>query len=161
MNISLGNDSEDCQDFVLEYSLHVQAKDIFGNIQELDELRFEVLAPYWQRTWFYALEFLLFASLVLLSFRLSTRYRVISRLLSLLTIILLIQFIQTVIGETFETRASPVTDFFVQVLVAVLILPVEGYLRNLLLQSVEAGSILHRFIPSKENTEEPEQQPKD
>jgi len=103
----------------------------------------------------------LFASLVVLSFRLSTRYHVISRLLSLLTIILLIQFIQTVIGETFETRASPVMDFFIQVLVAVLILPVEGYLRNLLLQSIEPGSILHRLIPTKENTEREEDQSKD
>jgi hypothetical protein len=127
----------------------------------MDAVSFEVLPPYWKRTWFYALEFLLFASLVVLSFRLSTRYHVISRLLSLLTIILLIQFIQTVIGETFETRASPVMDFFIQVLVAVLILPVEGYLRNLLLQSVEPGSILHRLIPTKENTGPEEEQSKD
>jgi hypothetical protein len=144
-----------------DYSLRVQARDIFGNVQELDVVSFEVLAPYWKRTWFYALEFLLFASLVVLSVRLSTRYHVISRLLSLLTIILLIQFIQTVIGETFETGASPVMDFFIQVLIAVLILPVEGYLRNLLLQSVEPGSILHRFIPTKENTEPEEDQSKD
>jgi hypothetical protein len=82
-----------------DYSLRVQARDIFGNVQELDVVSFEVLAPYWKRTWFYALEFLLFASLVVLSVRLSTRYHVISRLLSLLTIILLIQFIQTVIGR--------------------------------------------------------------
>jgi hypothetical protein len=139
-----------------DYKLVVQSKDIFGKIKELNPFEFEVLAPYWKRTWFYALEFLLFAALVLLSLRLSTRYRVISRLLSLLTIILLIQFIQTVIGETFQTRGSPVMDFFVQVLVALLILPVEGYLRNLLLQSLDAGSILHRLIPSKENTDDEE-----
>jgi hypothetical protein len=144
-----------------DYSLHVQARDIFGSVREMDAVSFEVLPPYWKRTWFYALEFLLFASLVVLSFRLSTRYHFISRLLSLLTIILLIQFIQTVIGETFETRASPVMDFFIQVLVAVLILPVEGYLRNLLLRSVEPGSILHRLIPTKENTEPEEEQSKD
>lgn len=144
-----------------DFKLRVQAKDIFGNVQELEAVSFEVLAPYWKRTWFYALEFLLFLSLVVLSFRLSTRYHLISRLLSLLTIILLIQFIQTVIGETFETRASPVMDFFVQVLVAVLILPIEGYLRNLLMQSVEPGSILHRLIPTKENTERGEEQSKD
>ena len=144
-----------------DFKLRVQAKDIFGNVQELDEVSFEVLPPYWKRTWFYALEFLLFLSLVVLSFRLSTRNHLISRLLSLLTIILLIQFIQTVIGETFETRASPVMDFFVQVLVALLILPVEGYLRNLLMQSVEPGSILHRLIPTKENTEREEEQSKD
>ena len=134
----------------------VQARDIFGNVKDLNPVIFEVLPPYWKRPWFYALEFILFASLVLLSFRLSTRYRVISRLLSLLTIILLIQFIQTVIGETFETRASPVMDFFMQVLVALLILPIEGYLRNILLRSLDPKSFLHRFIAPKESGVNPE-----
>jgi hypothetical protein len=129
-----------------EYSLLAQAKDIFGKVKDLPPVSFEVLPPYWKRPWFYALEFALFASLVLLSFRLSTRYRFISRVLSLLTIILLIQFIQTVIAETFETRTSPVKDFFMQVLVAFLILPVEGYLRKHMLRSLGAKTALHRFV---------------
>ncbi|WP_160143613.1 triple tyrosine motif-containing protein [Chryseolinea soli] len=132
-----------------EYTLMAQAKDIFGKVQDLPPVKFEVLPPYWKRPWFYAMEFALFASLVLLSFRLSTRYRFISRILSLLTIILLIQFIQTAIGETFETRTSPVKDFFVQVLVAFLILPVEGYLRKLMLRSLGAQTALHRFVSPK------------
>jgi hypothetical protein len=132
-----------------DYTLLAQAKDIFGKVKDLPLVSFEVLPPYWKRPWFYALEFALFASLVLLSFRLSTRYRFISRVLSLLTIILLIQFIQTVIGETFETRTSPVKDFFMQVLVAFLILPVEGYLRKLMLRSLGAKTALHRFVSPK------------
>jgi len=43
----------------------------------------------------------------------------------------------------------------------VLILPVEGYLRNLLLQSVEPGSILHRLIPTKQTAERAEEESKD
>ena len=132
-----------------EYTLLAQAKDIFGKVKDLPPVAFEVSPPYWKRPWFYALEFVLFASLVLLSFRLSTRYRFISRVLSLLTIILLIQFIQTAIGETFETRTSPVKDFFMQVLVAFLILPVEGYLRKLMLRSLGAKTALHRFVSPK------------
>jgi hypothetical protein len=104
------------------------------------------------------MEFALFASLVLLSFRLSTRYRFISRVLSLLTIILLIQFIQTVIGETFETKTSPVKDFFMQVLVAFLILPVEGYLRKLMLRSLGAQTALHRFVSPKSSVAVEEKQ---
>jgi len=133
-----------------DYALYIQSRDIFGNTKDLKPILFEVLPPYWKRMWFYALEFILFATLVLLSLRLSTRYRVVSRLLSLLTIILLIQFIQTVVGEVFETRASPVMDFFVQVLVALLILPFESYLRNLLLRSVDPKSMLYRFISPHE-----------
>lgn len=132
-----------------DYKLVVQSRDIFGQVKELEALSFEVLPPYWQRTWFYALEFFVFAALVLLSFRLSNRFRIISRLLSLLTIIMLIQFIQTVIGEMFQTKASPVLDFFVQVIVAFMILPVEGYLRNLMLRSLDTTSRLYRFLSPK------------
>ncbi len=134
-----------------DYALHIEAKDIFGKVSELHDVSFEVLPPYWKRPWFYALEFLIFASLVILSFRLSARFRLISRVLSLLTIILLIQFIQTIIGETFEKRESPVIDFFMQVLIAFLILPVEGYLRNLMLKSLDQNSKLYKLITLKTN----------
>jgi hypothetical protein len=142
-----------------KYTLHVQAKNMFGNVTELDPLVFEVLPPYWKRPWFYALEFAVFASLVMLSFRLSTRYRIVSRLLSLLTIILLIEFIQTAIGATFSTKNSPVTDFFIQVVVALLVLPVEGYLRNLMLRSLDSSGKFYQFIVPKTpvpRTEKPE-----
>lgn len=132
-----------------DYILMVQSRDIFGKVHELANVTFEVLPPYWQRPWFYALEFLVFSGLVLLSFRLSNRYRIISRLLSLLTIIMLIQFIQTVASATFETKESPVTDFFIQVVIAFLILPVEGYLRNLMFRSVDPSSRLYRFLEPK------------
>ncbi|RAW03175.1 triple tyrosine motif-containing protein [Pseudochryseolinea flava] len=134
-----------------DYSFNVQSRDIFGNIKEFGAVPFEVLPPYWKRPWFYALEFFVFAALVMLSFRLSTRFRIISRLLSLLTIIMLIQFIQTVIGEMFSTKTSPVIDFFVQVVVAFMILPVEGYLRNLMLRSLDSKSRLHKFLSPKSN----------
>jgi hypothetical protein len=132
-----------------KYTLFVQAKNIFGKVSELEPLAFEVLPPYWKRPWFYALEFAVFASLVMLSFRLSTRYRIVSRLLSLLTIILLIEFVQTAIGATFATKNSPVTDFFIQVVVALLVLPVEGYLRNLMLRSLDSSGKFYQFIVPK------------
>lgn len=129
-----------------EYTLRVQARDIFGRVESMKDLSFEVLPPYWRRPWFYGLEAFVFASLVLLSFRLSTRYRIVSRLLSMLTIIMLIQFIQTGIGQLFETKTSVVIDFFVQVVVAFMILPVEGYLRNLMLRSLDGNTRLHRIL---------------
>ena len=131
-----------------DYSLQVQAKNIFGKISVLDPLPFEVIPPYWKQSWFYALEFIVFASLVILSFRLSTRYRIISRLLSLLTIILLIEFIQTAIGASIVTDDSPVVEFFIQVVVALLILPVEGFLRKLMLRSLDSsGKFYHLISP--------------
>ena len=130
-----------------KYTLEVQGKNIFGKLSELKPLSFEVLPPYWKRSWFYALEFSVFALLVILSFRLSTRFRIISRLLSLLTIILLITFIQTVIGSVIKlSNESPVIDFFIQVLVALLVLPVEGYLRNLMLRSIDSNGKFYEFL---------------
>jgi len=129
-----------------EYTLQVQARNIFGKVSELEPLSFHVLPPYWKRPLFYALEFAVFASLVMLSFRLSTRFRFVSRVLSLLTIILLIEFIQTAIGATISTQNSPVIDFFIQVIVALLVLPVEGYLRNLMLRSLDSSGKFYQFI---------------
>lgn len=128
------------------YKLRVEARNIFGKISALTPLPFEVIPPYWKRSWFYALEFIVFASLVILSFRLSTRYRFISRLLSLITIIMLIEFIQTVIGSSIISEDTPVEEFFIQVVVAFVILPVEGFLRNLMLRSLDSDSKLYRLI---------------
>lgn len=131
-----------------EYNLQVQSKNLFGKVSDMKAVTFEVLPPYWKRSWFYALEFAFFAGLMALSYRLSTRYRIISHLLSLITIILLMQFIQTVAGATFSTKSSPVIDFFIQVLVALLILPVEAYLRNVMLRSARPTD-LPRIFPVK------------
>ena len=120
-----------------EYTLRVQSKDIFGKESEMDPVKVEVLAPYWKRGWFYALEFAVFASLVLLSFQLSERYNLIRRLLSLLSVIILIEFIQTITGSQLSMNSGPVVDFVVQVFVAFLVLPVEGFLRTFMLKSIE------------------------
>ena len=120
-----------------DYKLSIQSKDIFGRVNEIEPVTVEVEPPYWRQTWFYALEFAIFTSLVFLSFRLSHRYSLVSRVLSLLSIIILIEFIQTAAGSTFSTNSGPVVDFLIQVCVAFVILPVEGFLRKFMLQSIE------------------------
>lgn len=130
-----------------EYRLRVQARNIFGRTSELSPIPFEVIPPYWKQPWFYAMEFMVFASLVMLSFRLSTRYRIISRFLSLITIILLIEFIQTAIGASIVNDDSPVVEFLIQFAVAILIFPVEGFLRKLMLRSLESsGGSFYRLL---------------
>jgi hypothetical protein len=127
-----------------EYTLSIESKDIFGRINELEPVSIEVEPPYWRQPWFYALEFAVFTSLVFLSFRLSHRYNLVSRLLSLLSIIILIEFIQTAAGSTFSTNSGPVVDFLIQVCVAFVILPVEGFLRKFMLQSIEKNKAAAR-----------------
>jgi hypothetical protein len=119
-----------------EYTLKVESRDIFGRIFELSPVRLNVEPPYWKQTWFYAAEFSVFVFLVLLSFRLSYRFIFVSRILSLLSIIMFIEFIQTAAGEQFSTKSSPVIDFAIQVSVAFMILPVEGFLRRHFLQAL-------------------------
>ncbi len=120
-----------------KYRLEIQAQTSGGHITDPEVLHIHVLPPYWNRWWFYALEFGVFSLLVISSFRLSSRYRIISRVLSLLSIIILIEFIQTVAGTTFALEGGPVVEFLVQVAIAFIILPVEGFLRNFMLRSIE------------------------
>lgn len=143
-----------------EYKLRVEARNIFGRISALAPVSFEVRPPYWKESWFYALEFIIFASLVVLSFRLSARYHIISRLLSLITIILLIEFIQTVIGSSIISDDTPVVEFFIQVVVALLVLPVEGFLRNLMLRSLDPNSKLYKLIAAGRAARPAEKKPR-
>jgi|JI6StandDraft_1071083.scaffolds.fasta_scaffold01709_2 ligand-binding sensor domain-containing protein len=120
-----------------DYTLHFESKDIFGKLSVMKPEKFGVLPPYWKRGWFYALEFAVFASLVLLSFKLNERYNLVRRLLSLLSVIILIELIQTITGSQLSLNSGPVVDFVIQVFVAFLVLPVEGFLRTFMLRSIE------------------------
>ncbi len=122
------------------YVVQMQSKDLFGKVTEFTIVDLNVLPPFWKRWWFYALEFLFFGSLVVLSLRvkgINTRNRYLSRFLSALTVIMLIQFIQTVVASTIAIKSTPVADFFIQVFVALLVLPVEEFLRWRILRASE------------------------
>jgi hypothetical protein len=111
----------------------VQSKDLLGTESKVELITFEVLPPYWKRWWFYAAEVVFFSSLVFLSVKLSaadSKYRYLSQILTLLTVIMFIQFIQTAVNSLFEFKSSPVIDFFVQVFIALLVFPLEAYLRK-------------------------------
>jgi hypothetical protein len=123
------------------YQLNVQSRDLLGRESNVQTVSFEVLPPFWKRWWFYAMEFFVFATLVILSMRLGTlnaRYRLLSRFLSMITIVLLIQFIQTVVYSLIEIKSTPVVEFVIQVVIALMVFPVEQLLRKLMYRSAEA-----------------------
>ncbi|MEZ4973098.1 MAG: triple tyrosine motif-containing protein [Cyclobacteriaceae bacterium] len=123
-----------------KYKLRIQSRDLFGKISELQSVDFRVVPPYWKQTWFYGLEFVFFASLVFLSLRLSAannKYRHISQLLSILTIIMLIQLMQNTAESLIPLQTTPVLDFFIQVFIALLILPLEYKMRNFMVEASE------------------------
>jgi hypothetical protein len=120
-----------------KYQLAVQSRDLMGNESNVEQIAFKVLPPYWQRWWFYALEFTLFSGLVILSLRLSranSRYRYISQILSLLTVVMLIQFLQTVLASLIGLKTSPVIDFIIQVFIAFVVFPIEILARNAMIK---------------------------
>lgn len=123
------------------YTLEVQSRDIFGARYEMRSVPLHVRPLFWKSSWFYGMELAIFGLLGWLSLKLSIRYRLLSRLIALLTIILLIEFIQTLAGYSFST-SSPIADFLLQVGVALLILPVEGYLRKVMFRSGHKSRLL-------------------
>jgi hypothetical protein len=130
------------------YEIQVQSKDIFGKVSELDKIFFSVNPPYWRQPWFYAMEVGFFGMLVLLSVRLSIsneRYRPISRVLSLLTVIIFIQLVQTSVYSMINLQSSPVIEFLIQVFIAFLVLPLEVRVRNLM-QRASEGNLLKRKV---------------
>ena len=126
-----------------KYKLHVQTRDALHE-QSVDEVfELSVRPPLWKTPWFYASQFLLFGILVIISIRLkamNNRYRIFAQLLSVLTIVLLITFIQTVFS-TYLSTSSPVIDFGIQVGIALLVLPIELYLRKLMSSDLAAEKL--------------------
>ncbi|HNP08239.1 MAG TPA: triple tyrosine motif-containing protein [Cyclobacteriaceae bacterium] len=130
------------------YKLRIKSRDLFGVVSELKPVDFRVIPPYWKQTWFYALEFVFFASLVFLSLKLSAanrKYRYISQLLSILTVIMLIQLVQNTAESFIEVQTTPVMDFFIQVFIALLILPLEYKMRELMTKASEGQYDLKRL----------------
>lgn len=123
-----------------DYELAMQSRDVLGNESKIELIPFEILPPYWKRWWFYALEFGFFGILMLLSVKLSVaneKYRTVSEVLSLLTVIIFIQFLQTAISTAIEIRSSPVLEFFIQVFIALIVFPVENYFRKFMKAAAE------------------------
>lgn len=122
------------------YQLSMQSRDLLGNESKIEIINFEVLPPYWKRWWFYAFEFVFFSMLMFLSVKLSvanSKYRYISQILSLLTVIIFIQFINTAINSVIEIKSSPVIQFLIQVIVALLVFPIELYFRKFMQAAAE------------------------
>jgi len=136
------------------YQLAIQSKNALGAETLIEEVAFEVLPPYWKRWWFFALEFFFFSFLVSLSIQLArsnSRYRYLSQVLTILTVIMLIQFIQTAIDSLIDIRSSPVIDFFIQVSIALLVLPVEIVARNAMQKVVQNKISVQRLFNNPED----------
>ncbi|MEO9851599.1 MAG: hypothetical protein ABJH72_13850 [Reichenbachiella sp.] len=118
------------------YSLDIRAQDAFGNIERLEPFNFEINPPYWQTLWFYSLQIGVMISLVIISGFMNRRarekYIIITEALTVLTLVLIIEFLQAIAGNYFNVESSPVMDLGISVLIAFLIFPLEQVLKRYL-----------------------------
>ncbi len=136
------------------YQLAVQSKNALGIESGIEQIAFHVLPPYWKRWWFYALEFVIFSFLVSMSIRLArsnSRYRYISEILTILTVVMLIQLIQTTINSLIRIQSSPVFDFFIQVIIALLVFPIEIVARSAMQKAVRKRPLIQRLFNNHED----------
>ncbi len=88
-----------------EYVLQVRSRDVFGREQNMEPIILVVNPPYWRTTWFYLLEVLFFASLVFISTKLNqskVQNRFLTEGLTILTIVMIIETLQSVAGSYFS-----------------------------------------------------------
>lgn len=122
-----------------KYALKVRSKDSFERVNEAELLSFQVQEPYWQTPWFYSLQVIIFFSLVIVSSRLNqslSANRFLSGALTIFTIVLLIEFLQSVIGSYFSFKSGPVIEFLIDAVIAVCIFPLESFLRNIITRGI-------------------------
>ncbi len=136
------------------YELEVRARDALGNVKSSESISFSILAPYWKRPWFYLIELLFFGGLMTISVlinRKKHKFSVLSRLLTFLTLIFIVEFVQTIAEAKFETNQSPVINFFIQVAIALSILPVEGVLRKFITKKELNKAVAEKVAQQKDN----------
>ena len=118
-----------------KYTLEVASKDNFGNVDQQEIITFKVNTPYWQQPWFYMMQVLLFGSLVYLSSTLNQsnkQNQFLSSGLSILTLIMIIEFLQSAIASYLDIKSTPVVDFLIDVGTALMVFPFERFLREVL-----------------------------
>jgi hypothetical protein len=118
-----------------KYKLSVRVKNIFGQEVILDPIDFKITPPYWQTWWFYLVEVVVFTGLWFLTVQLSRKQlgnQLFIKLLTLLTLVMTVEFMSTVAENMINIRVSPVIDFIVKVLIAITLLPIEKLLARVI-----------------------------
>jgi ligand-binding sensor domain-containing protein len=119
-----------------DYTLQIKARTILNNEISNYKLKFEVLPPYWQTWWFYALEIVFFSLLILISIRLNTTNQssYLTKTFTFLTLILFLEFLATILENNLEgyVDESPVYTFIINVILALSITPIERGISKLL-----------------------------
>ncbi|HCX21074.1 MAG: hypothetical protein CMB80_20240 [Flammeovirgaceae bacterium] len=131
-----------------KFTLKVRSRDVFGRVQSIDPILLVVDPPYWQTTWFYFLEVLFFATLVLISTRLNqgkATNRFLTEGLTVLTIVIIIETLQSAAGSFIQFATSPFIDFLINLCIALVIFPLELLLKKI----IKSGKVPVKLKGSK------------
>lgn len=116
------------------YQLFVRTRDSFGNTEEADTVKFTIHPPFWLQPWFLALQIIFMIGLVITSImmnrRAKSKYVLVTEGLSILTIVMVIEFLQTVASSNLDIKSSPVVDFGIDVVIALFVFPLELALKK-------------------------------
>jgi hypothetical protein len=141
------------------YELIIRSKSSINTITESKIITFNVNPPYWQQWWFYLSELLFFGSLLYISIVMNRSSNInpwFSRILTFITIVMMIEFIETVMESFIEVEDSPVNSFIIQVCLAVVILPFERVLSGVLEKKDKAkhNNMFKRLMVNYRNKKE-------
>lgn len=127
------------------YQLSIRSRDSFGQIQDAQTVDFIIKLPYWQTPWFYGLQIIFMTGLVLGSIimnrKAQQKYVIVTEGLTILTIVMVIEFLQTVAGETLGIESTPVIDFAIDVSIALCVFPLEQFLKKIMKVSKEGPGL--------------------
>ena len=119
-----------------KYKLNVRMRDAFGNIEEAESIEFVIKKPYWQTTWFTGLQIFVMAILVITSIivnrRSKSKYVIVTEGLTILTIVMIIEFLQNFVASNLDIRSTPVVDLGIDVLIALCVFPLEQFLKKVM-----------------------------
>lgn len=117
------------------YTLKVRSRNVFGSTIESAPYYFTIYPPYWQTSWFSALEvafflvLLLAAGIINRAIKHENRFLAIGkRIVTMLTLVVCMEFMQNIFQNYIDINGSPVKDFAVEVFVALILLPLEWVL---------------------------------
>lgn len=118
------------------YQLQIRSRDAFGHVQESQVVDFKIKKPYWQTLWFYGLQILVMMGLMigslLMNRKAQEKYVIITEGLTILTIVMVIEFMQTVAGSYLGIQSTPVVDFGIDVSIALCVFPLEQLLKKMM-----------------------------
>ena len=116
--------------------VEIQMKNVLNELSEVQTIGITITPPFYLTWWFYLMEAIFFAFLLILSFILNRKAKItfVSKTLTFLTLILIVEFIHVWIefSLNYDWMNSPIYQFILNAVLAMAIFPFERLLEKLI-----------------------------